>query len=126
MPALVQSKNASLATTGTMTVDISTTGMEILHVYTQLGSAGSPATATADNNTYVLPYVPSGVSGGTTTYTVGPQSVSVFLSSGPGGPNSGVVATHKQYNVKGLEKVRVNLQNNNVAALPGQIDVFGA
>lgn len=120
MPGLNTTKSASLNAAATLTLDVPVGGLEILHVITQVGPT---ATAAGDNVTNVVTYLVNSGAGSTPVLDAEPAPLFTTKVNTLVGSKAW---QHQQYNVKGLDLVQVQLTNNNVGALPAQIDVFGA
>lgn len=104
-----------LAATAELTVDLVTIGYASLIVLARLGNATTPASATADLNQYVLPYLPDG-----TLHAQGliPVRNGAVLSPGVAWRTQSIL-------LEGVEKVSVRLVNLNAGALQGaRLDYF--
>lgn len=106
----------TLAAGGALTFDQVVAGSSSLTVISRIGNATTPATASSDNNTFIMPFLSDRT-------TLSPQGVSAVTSGTS--LSAGTAWVVKQFNLCGIERIRMQLGNANVAALQGaQIDWF--
>lgn len=111
--------SASISAGGSINQDQSVKGSEWLTIIGQVGSAGTPATAAGDANPFVKFFLEDG-----TTVLAGSGTAMPTDDTTTASLTNGVAVKVSRYRLKGIAKVRISLQNNNVAALPGQLDYF--
>lgn len=119
MPSKATNGNLTAAG-GTLSVDQVVKGATWLTVIVQVGSAGTPAVAGADVNSWVIPYLEDGSTllGGNGALLQADSSSAATLNG------SKAIRTYR-YRLGGVAKVQITLQNANATtALPGQIDWF--
>ena len=97
---------------GTSAVDLVTAGYQWLTCFAKLGNATTPAGAAGDVGLGVSAYEDDGV---TQTIVWMTNDLNVANAS----LNSGIAYIGRRYNLAGIDKVRIFLQNNNAGALQG-------
>lgn len=108
---------STIASGGAAFADLVTVGFAVVTIFWRIGNATTPATASGDINGYLNVYEDDG----TVLYAVGltPDFAPVAATL------SGSTAYQaKRYLLNGVDKVRVNLQNNNAAPLQGGRAVY--
>lgn len=115
---MARTASASVAAGTALSQDVNVGGTEFLTVVVQVGSAGSPATAAGDASLAVQPYVDPAAPG---PQVVTPVNLPT-LESTAAALSSNVARLFARYRVSGLSKVRMQATNNNIAALPVEID----
>lgn len=94
---------------GTAVADVATVGYMQMAVIARIGNATTPATALADVSVSVQAYDDAGV--------LVPINLPVAATSPANVLATNVANALSVYNLYGIEKVKVTLTNNNVAAL---------
>lgn len=114
---------ATLAAAATSTVDIVTAGFQSIALLARIGNATTPATALGDLILTAMAYeddgttpFPGGVAGGTALIATSTPIAAALTTS--------VAYIAQTFNVFGIDKLKLNLKNNNVAALQGATIVY--
>lgn len=121
---VINNGTTTVAAGGTVQADLDTAGWNTLIVMFRIGNGTTPATASTDlSNPAVVPYEDDGVTlwnGG----TVNNNGMSPDLTVRSATLTSNVAYVAFRYSVVGIDKVRVAITNNNVAALQGATAIY--
>lgn len=113
----------TLGAAATSTVDLVTAGFQSAYLLARIGNGTTPATALGDLALTVLAYeddgttlFPGGVAAGAPLVATSTPIAAALTS-----PAAYVAQT---FDLKGIDKLKLNLKNNNVAALQGATIVY--